>query len=181
MTWTSRPGGSQPCSSVRRAAARYRSARRRPSGADGSCQSTPRPRPRSSSTREAQEKEKELLGAGYQNEDLVFCRPDGKALHPDRVTKLLRQHVRAAGVPWIKLQGLRHTHATILLQAGVHAKVVQERLGHSSIAITLDTYSHAIPAMQEDAATRGAGIIDKEPDDDEPSAIDDAVDESSDD
>ncbi len=111
--------------------------------------------------REAQDKEKELLGAGYQDEGLVFCRADGKALHPDRVTKLLREHVRAAGLPWIKVQGLRHTHATILLQAGVHPKVVQERLGHSSIAITLDTYSHAIPAMQEDAATRGAGIIDQ--------------------
>jgi integrase len=122
--------------------------------------------------REAQDKEKELLGAGYQDEDLVFCRADGRALHPDRVTKLLREHVRAAGLPWIKVQGLRHTHATILLQAGVHPKVVQERLGHSSIAITLDIYSHAIPAMQEDAAARGAGIIDKEPDDDEPDATD---------
>jgi integrase len=77
---------------------------------------------------------------------------------------------------WIKVQGLRHTHAIILLQAGVHPKVVQERLGHSSIAITLDTYSHAIPAMQEDAACKGAGIIDKEPDDDQPDATDDTVD-----
>jgi len=126
--------------------------------------------------REAQEKEKELLGTGYQDEGLAFCRADGKALHPDRVTKLLSQHVHAVGLPWIKVQGLRHTHATILLQAGVHPKVVQERLGHSSIAITLDTYSHAIPAMQEDAASKGAGIIDKEPDDDEPDATDDTVD-----
>ncbi len=70
-------------------------------------------------------------------------------------------------LPWIKVQGLRHTHATILLRAGVHPKVVPERLGHSSIAITLDPYSHAIPAMQEDAASRGADIIDKEPEDDQ--------------
>ncbi len=69
--------------------------------------------------REAQDKEKELLGAGYQDEGLVFCRADGRGLHPDRVTQLLREHVRAASLPWIKVQGLRHTHATILLQAGV--------------------------------------------------------------
>ncbi len=130
--------------------------------------------------REAQGKEKELLGAGYHDEGLVFCRPDGRALHPDRVTKLLRARVHAADLPSIKVQGLRHTHATLLLQAGVDPKVVQERLGHSSIAITLDTYSHAIPAMQEDAATRGAGIIDKEADDDEPHATDDTGDEASD-
>jgi integrase len=129
--------------------------------------------------RETQEKDKELLGAGYRDEDFVFCRVDGKALHPDRVTKLLRQHVRAAGLPWIKVHGLRHTHATILLQAGVHPKVVQERLGHSSIAMTLDTYSHAIPAMQEDAATRGADIIDKEAADDEQHATDDTAGEPS--
>jgi len=130
--------------------------------------------------RDAQEKEKELLGPAYKDEGLVFCRTDGKALHPDRVTKLLREHIRAADLPWIKVQGLRHTHATILLQAGVHPKVVQERLGHSSIAITLDTYSHAIPAMQEDAASRGAGIIDKGHDDDEPNSTDDTAGEPSD-
>lgn len=112
--------------------------------------------------REAQDKEKELLGAAYGDEDLVFCRPDGSALHPDRVTQLFRGHVRRAGLPRIKLHGLRHSHATLMLRAGVHPKVVQERLGHSSIAITLDTYSHAIPAMQEDAASRVARIVDQE-------------------
>ena len=115
--------------------------------------------------REAQDKERELLGAAYEDSGLVFCLANGMPLYPDRVTQLLRSHVRAAALPWIKVQGLRHTHATILLRAGVHPKVVQERLGHSSIAITLDTYSHATPATQEDAASRGAGIIDKEPED----------------
>lgn len=52
-----------------------------------------------------------------------------------------------------------HTHATLALQAGVHPKVVQERLGHATIAITLDTYSHAIPAMQEDAAAKIAALL----------------------
>jgi integrase len=67
--------------------------------------------------------------------------------------------VRAAGLPWIGLHGLRHTHATMALQAGVPAKVVQERLGHSSVKITLDTYSHVLPNMQRDAAERVAELI----------------------
>lgn len=110
--------------------------------------------------RKRQAEERLLFGAGYTDEGLVFCREDGVPLHPDRVTQLFRRHSAAAGLPWIKVHGLRHTHATLMLQAGVHPKVVQERLGHSSIAITLDTYSHAIPAMQEDAADRLAALVD---------------------
>jgi integrase len=62
-------------------------------------------------------------------------------------------------LPRIRLHDLRHTHATLALQAGVHPKVVQERLGHSTIAITLDIYSHVIPAMQEEAAALIAGLV----------------------
>jgi integrase len=54
---------------------------------------------------------------------------------------------------------LCHTHATLALQAGIHPKVVSERLGHATISITLDTYSHAIPAMQEEAAALIAGLV----------------------
>jgi hypothetical protein len=64
-----------------------------------------------------------------------------------------------AGLPKIRLHDLRHTHATLALAAGVHPTVVQERLGHATIAITLDTYSHAIPAMQEDAAETIAALL----------------------
>ena len=53
----------------------------------------------------------------------------------------------------------RHTHATLALAAGIHPKVVSERLGHANISITLDTYSHAIPALQEEAAERIAGLV----------------------
>jgi integrase len=67
--------------------------------------------------------------------------------------------VRAAALPTMPLKNLRHTHATLALQADVHPKVVQERLGHANIGITLDTYSHAIPAMQEDAAAKVAALI----------------------
>jgi integrase len=54
----------------------------------------------------------------------------------------------------IRFHDLRHTHATQLLKAGVHPKVVSERLGHASIGITLDTYSHVMPGMQEEAAEK---------------------------
>ena len=54
---------------------------------------------------------------------------------------------------------LRHTHATLALQAGIHPKVVSERLGHSTVSMTLDTYSHAIPSMEEDAAVKVAALV----------------------
>jgi len=62
-------------------------------------------------------------------------------------------------LPDIRLHDLRHTHATLALQAGIHPKVVSERLGHASVSITLDTCSHAIPAMQEEAAVRIAELV----------------------
>ena len=66
----------------------------------------------------------------------------------------LTKVMRKAGLPHIRLHDLRHTHASLLLQAGVHPKVVQERLGHSSIRVTLDTYSHVMGGLQEAAAQR---------------------------
>jgi integrase len=62
-------------------------------------------------------------------------------------------------VPSVRLRDLRHAHASHLLQAGVHPKVVQERLGHSSIAITLDLYTHLVPGMQEDAAALIGSLV----------------------
>jgi integrase len=67
--------------------------------------------------------------------------------------------VKAAKLPRIRFHDLRHTHATLALAAGVHPKVVSERLGHASITITLDTYSHASPAMQETAAELVASLV----------------------
>ena len=62
-------------------------------------------------------------------------------------------------LPAIRLHDLRHTHATLALRAGIHPKAVSERLGHATVAITLDTYSHAIPAMQEEAAAKIAELV----------------------
>lgn len=64
-----------------------------------------------------------------------------------------------AGLPRIRLHDLRHTHATLALQAGVHPKIVSERLGHSTVSLTLDVYSHAVPHMQRDAADEIARVL----------------------
>jgi integrase len=90
---------------------------------------------------------------------LVFTRESGDALDPEDVSRYWRQAVKKAMLPQIRLHDLRHTHATLALQAGVHPKVVSERLGHATVSITLDTYSHAIPAMQEEAAALIAGLV----------------------
>jgi integrase len=69
--------------------------------------------------------------------------------------------LRVAPLAW-RRQGrptFRHTHATLALRAGIHPKVVSERLGHATVSITLDTYSHAIPAMQEEAAVKNADLV----------------------
>jgi integrase len=67
--------------------------------------------------------------------------------------------MQRAELPQIRFHDLRHTHATLALQAGVHPKVVGERLGHTTVAMTLDVYSHAIPALQQDAAVTAAGLV----------------------
>jgi len=90
---------------------------------------------------------------------LVFTQENGAALDPETVTRYFRQAVKRSMLPAIRLHDLRHTHATLALQAGIHPKVVSERLGHATISITLDTYSHAVPAMQEEAAALIAGLV----------------------
>jgi len=90
---------------------------------------------------------------------LVFTAENGAALDPESVTRYFRQAVKRSMLPSIRLHDLRHTHATLALQAGIHPKVVSERLGHATVSITLDTYSHAIPAMQEEAAALIADLV----------------------
>lgn len=109
--------------------------------------------------RRRQLKERLAFGAGYGDQDLVFVREDGTPVHPDYFSERFERAGKDAGLPRIRLHDLRHTHATLALQAGVHPKVVSERLGHATVGITLDTYSHAIPAMEEEAAARIAAIV----------------------
>jgi len=94
------------------------------------------------------------LGKRLTADDFVFARTDGSPLNPNAVTSAFIKLVRGADLPHIRLHDLRHTHATLMLKAGVHPKVVSERLGHANIGITLDTYSHVLPGLQEAAAER---------------------------
>jgi integrase len=110
--------------------------------------------------RKHQLKERLAWGPAYSADlDLVFCREDGTPLWPQSFSRAFSRHAKAAGLPAIRLHDLRHTHASLALAAGVHPKVVSERLGHASVGITLDTYSHSIPAMQADAAAKVAALI----------------------
>jgi integrase len=109
--------------------------------------------------RREQLRERDALGSAYADHDLVFCSADGTPVWPRSLSRAFARHVDAAGLPRIRLHDLRHTHATLALQAGIHPKVVQERLGHATISITLDVYSHAIPAMQEEAAAQVAALL----------------------
>jgi len=90
-------------------------------------------------------------GPLWQNAGYVFTEPDGRPVIPDQVTQDFARTIRKAGLPHLTFHGLRHAHATLLLTAGVHPKVVSERLGHSNIAITMDIYSHVLPGLQEQA------------------------------
>ena len=99
-------------------------------------------------------------GAAWQSTGHVFTRENGEPWHPDRVRILFGQAVAALDVPRIRLHDLRHTWATLALQAGIHPKVVQERLGHANIAITMDRYAHVLPNLQESAAELVAALVD---------------------
>ncbi|MCL6472540.1 MAG: site-specific integrase [Firmicutes bacterium] len=112
--------------------------------------------------RKRQLQEKLLLGEAYQDNGLVFCKEDGTPLQPEEFTKRFQRWLEKAGLSRVRLHDLRHTHATLLLKAGVPAKIVQERLGHSSITMTLDLYSHVTPEMQKLAAATLNGLLSKE-------------------
>ncbi len=109
--------------------------------------------------RARQLEERLALGAGYTDEDLVVCLVDGRPLHPKTLSYYFERETRRLGLPPIRLHDLRHTHATLALQAGVHPRVVQERLGHANVSITLDTYSHVDLDMQAAAAARVAALM----------------------
>jgi integrase len=109
--------------------------------------------------RRAQAAEKLGFGPAYDDHGLVFCREDGTPLEPRTFSRAFGRHVELAELPRIRLHDLRHTWATLALGAGVHPKVVSERLGHASIAITLDVYSHVSAGLQQDAADTVAALL----------------------
>ncbi|MFN2525524.1 MAG: tyrosine-type recombinase/integrase [Actinomycetota bacterium] len=103
--------------------------------------------------------ERERRSRPHDDADLVFCEPDGGPLSPPAISKLFVQLVKEMGLPRIRLHDLRHTHATLALRAGIHPKIVSERLGHATVSMTLDVYSHAIPSLQKEAAARVADLV----------------------
>lgn len=94
----------------------------------------------------------ELASVGMQNQGWVFTDASGKPIHPHSISQTFERIVRRAGVPPIRFHDLRHTHATLLIDAGVPAKVVSERLGHARASFTIEAYQHVHPPMQAEAA-----------------------------
>ena len=91
--------------------------------------------------------------------NLVFTDAVGKPIHPDLLSRTFTRISREAKLPTIRFHDLRHTYATLALKTGIHPKVVSERLGHATVAITLDLYSHVTPAIARDAADAVAATI----------------------
>jgi hypothetical protein len=103
------------------------------------------------------------LGSGADSTDsgLVAAAEDGRPLHPESLSGQFVREAKCAGLPQIRLHDPRHSVASILLAQGVHPKAVSEQLGHATIALTLDTYSHINPSLQQEAAgVIAAAILD---------------------
>lgn len=109
--------------------------------------------------RRAQELQRHSAGLLWQEHGLVFTQPDGRPIRPEFVTKHFKALTRRAGLPAIRLHDLRHTSASLALEAGVALKVVSERLGHSQTAITADLYTHVSGAVAQGAADQIAALV----------------------
>jgi integrase len=116
--------------------------------------------------REAQKKERSHAGEAWEENDLVFPNTIGKPVEAGNfLRRQYRPLLKRLDLPPVRFHDLRHTAATLLLLQGVHPKVVSEMLGHASVSITLDLYSHVLPDMQRDAmeamARLFAGVTDE--------------------
>lgn len=108
------------------------------------------------------------IGPDWHDRDAVFAAANGEWINPGNLSRHFTRIVRtvnasregdAKPLPMIRFRDLRHTHATLLLKEGVNVKVVSERLGHANISTTLDTYSHVLPSMQQEAADRIDAVL----------------------
>jgi integrase len=104
--------------------------------------------------RTEQARERLHLEPAYQDDGLVCPTRDGRPWKPDNLSSGFRKFLKRTQLPLVRFHDLRHTHATSLLRQNVHPKIVSERLGHSNVGITLDTYSHVLPGMQREAADK---------------------------
>ncbi len=104
-----------------------------------------------------------FAGSAYKDRDLVFASAIGTPLEPGTIARTWYRVLDVAGVGHVRWHDLRHAHATLMLASGVHPKVVSERLGHASVAITLDTYSHVLPGLQAAAAEALDAVLAERP------------------
>jgi len=109
--------------------------------------------------RRRQLEERMALGEAWHDSGLVFTSPIGTPLDPRNVTREFRSMLIAASVPLVRFHDLRHTAATLLLSQGVDPRTIMETLGHSQISLTLNTYSHVLPALQAAAADKLDAIL----------------------
>lgn len=117
---------------------------------------------------EFRERDRGRWGEAYVERDLVFATRQGRPLSHRNVFREFKRLLKKADLPAIRFHDLRHTNATLMLGQGVHPKVVQERLGHSQVGITLNTYSHILPGMGREAVERLGASLDSAKENDEP-------------
>jgi len=96
----------------------------------------------------------QTAGKFWKENDMIFPSSTGTPMDPSNLYHNFKRLLKEAGLPDVRFHDLRHTAATLMLQQGIHPKVVQERLGHSDISMTLNTYSHVLPVMQDEAAEK---------------------------
>ncbi|MDP9371051.1 MAG: site-specific integrase [Chloroflexota bacterium] len=124
--------------------------------------------------REAQERDRERWGDRYIEQDLVFATHQGRPLMHRNVFREFKRLLKKADLPGVRFHDLRHTNATLMLGQGVHPKVVQERLGHSQVGITLNIYSHVLPGLGREAIERlGAALHEEDVGEQQPGPEDD--------
>jgi integrase len=112
-----------------------------------------------SAHRKAQLAERLRADNAWDDSDLLFVNEVGTPIHPQTITRRFGAIAREAGLPVMPLHSLRHTSATLALAAGIHPSVVQHRLGHSTVSLTLDVYTHAVQSVEADAAAKPGALI----------------------
>jgi integrase len=109
--------------------------------------------------RTRQIEERMAVGTAWQDRGLVFCDQLGGPLDGTSLTAAFRTLLARVGLPPLRFHDLRHTAATLMLGRGVHPKIASEMLGHATVAITLDLYSHVTPTMQQAAAAELDAVL----------------------
>jgi len=106
-----------------------------------------------------QAKDKLALGEAYQDNNLVFCWPDGSLIRPDHVYRRYKKLLKQNGLPEARFHDLRHTFCTLLLEAGEDLATVSKLARHSSYSVTADIYGHLTKTMQDRAADKMDAIL----------------------